>query len=328
MTENALPTYEHGDYTIGWICALPIESAAARGMLDEKHNSLPQSSRDDNIYALGRIGPHNVVIACLPAGKTGTVNAAGVAANLRFTFISLRFGLMVGVGGGVPSSIHNIRLGDVVISKPDKTSGGVVQYDFGKTKQEGRFERTGSLNSPPQVLLNAVSNLQAEHDLEDSKVPIYLKDMVSKYPKLGKRATYRGSSEDRLFEPNYDHPCQELTCDKCDLSRLERREERTGDDPEFHYGLIASGNQVMRYGSLRETLRKELGILCFEMEAAGLMDNFPCLVIRGISNYADSHKNEIWQPYAAATAAAYAKELLYIIPENQVLQTPVDTSSE
>jgi hypothetical protein len=68
----------------------------------------------------------------------------------------------------------------------------------------------------------------------------------------------------------------------------------------------------MRDGVTREKLRKELNILCFEMEAAGLMDNFPCLVVRGISDYADTHKNKQWQDYAAATAAAYAKELLGI----------------
>ncbi|KAL3444390.1 hypothetical protein BJX65DRAFT_310973 [Aspergillus insuetus] len=46
------------------------------------------------------------------------------------------------------------------------------------------------------------------------------------------------------------------------------------------------------------------------MEAAGLMNTYPCLVIRGICDYADSHKNKAWQGYAAATAAAFAKELL------------------
>jgi hypothetical protein len=50
------------------------------------------------------------------------------------------------------------------------------------------------------------------------------------------------------------------------------------------------------------------------MEAAGLMDDFPCLVIRGVCDYADSHKNDVWHGYAAATAAAYAKEFLSIIP--------------
>src|SRR5689334_15530237 len=82
-----------------------------------------------------------------------------------------------------------------------------------------------------------------------------------------------------------------------------------------HYGTIASGNQVVRDGVKRDNLSSKLGgVLCFEMEAAGLMNNVPCLVIRGICDYADSHKNKMWQPYAAATAATYAKELLSIIP--------------
>ncbi|KAL2012539.1 hypothetical protein VTN00DRAFT_64 [Thermoascus crustaceus] len=82
----------------------------------------------------------------------------------------------------------------------------------------------------------------------------------------------------------------------------------------------------MKHGRTRDKLAQELGILCFEMEAAGLMDNFPCLVIRGICDYADSHKNKIWQEYAAATAAAYAKELLSVIHTNQILETPVAVS--
>jgi nucleoside phosphorylase len=77
----------------------------------------------------------------------------------------------------------------------------------------------------------------------------------------------------------------------------------------------------MKHGDTRDRLPQKDGILCFEMEAAGLMDNFPCLVIRGICDYADSHKNKQWQEYAAATAAAYAKELLSVIPANQVAKT-------
>jgi nucleoside phosphorylase len=78
----------------------------------------------------------------------------------------------------------------------------------------------------------------------------------------------------------------------------------------------------MRHGGTRDRLRNELNVLCSEMEAAGLMDNFPCLVVRGICDYADSHKNDRWQKYAAATAAAYAKELLCIIPRHEVAGTP------
>jgi len=62
------------------------------------------------------------------------------------------------------------------------------------------------------------------------------------------------------------------------------------------------------------------GVLCFEMEAAGLMNSFPCLVIRGICDYADSHKNKKWQAYAAATAAACAKEVLSVIPPAEVVK--------
>lgn len=93
---------------------------------------------------------------------------------------------------------------------------------------------------------------------------------------------------------------------------------RSDPSPRIHYGTIASGDAVVRDGTLRDSLRDRFGILCIEMEAAGLMDDFPCLVIRGISDYADSHKNKLWQPYAAAAAAAYAKELLCRIPPADV----------
>jgi hypothetical protein len=52
------------------------------------------------------------------------------------------------------------------------------------------------------------------------------------------------------------------------------------------------------------------------------MDTFLCLVIRGICDYADSHKNKQWQEYSAAVAAAYAKELLSVIPTDEIVNTP------
>ena len=65
---------------------------------------------------------------------------------------------------------------------------------------------------------------------------------------------------------------------------------------------------------MRDLIAQEFDILCFEMEAAGLMDQLPCLVIRGICDYCDSHKSKQWQGYAAITAAAYAKGLLNVVP--------------
>lgn len=74
----------------------------------------------------------------------------------------------------------------------------------------------------------------------------------------------------------------------------------------------------MKDALLRDKFAKEKGVLCFEMEAAGLMDHFPCLVIRGICDYSDTHKNKEWQGYAAMTAAAYAKDLLNGIAPSRI----------
>jgi nucleoside phosphorylase len=313
----------HHDYTVGWVCALPLEMAVAKAMLDEIHPDLPTSSNDQNTYILGRIRAHNVVIACLPSGVYGTTSAATVAIQMLSTFKSIRFGLMVGIGGGVPRKDADIRLGDVVVSKPTGEFGGVVQYDFGKTVAQGVFERTSRLNRPPQILLTAIARLQADGMVETSRTPEFLSEMIATHPKMRAEFTYCGHEQDKLFDAESNHYGLENTCDNCEMGRLVMRPARHTHDPVIHYGLIASGNQVIKHGGTRDKLGQELGILCFEMEAAGLMDNFPCLVIRGICDYADSHKNKQWQGYAAATAAAYAKELLSVIHPNQVEETPV-----
>ncbi|KAF3926577.1 hypothetical protein AA313_de0204568 [Arthrobotrys entomopaga] len=302
----------HSDYTVGWISALPLEMAAARMMLDAVHKKLPQDPKDQNTYILGSIYGHNVVIACLPSGVYGTVSATAVITQMLMTFRSLRFILMVGIGGGAPSQKVDIRLGDVVVSKPSDTSGGVIQYDYGKTVEEGRFQRTGSLNKPPQVLLTAMSQLQEANLRGKSQIQAYLSEIGKKYPNLH-QFLYCGQEFDHLYESEYDHVGTADDCKDCDKIKLISRTPRASSDPQIHYGLIASGNQVMKHAATRDRLTRELGIFCFEMEAAGLMDQFPCLVIRGICDYSDSHKNRWWQEYAAATAAAYAKELLSVV---------------
>jgi nucleoside phosphorylase len=80
---------------------------------------------------------------------------------------------------------------------------------------------------------------------------------------------------------------------------------------------------VIKNGGLRDELAKAHGALCFEMEAAGVMNDFPCLVIRGISDYADSDKHDDWQGYASASAAAYARQLFFHMPVDEVKQCAV-----
>lgn len=309
------------DYTVGWVCALPLEMAVAKGMLDQIHPNLSeQDPADHNSYVLGQIQGHNIVIACLPAGIYGTTTAATVAKDMLRTFNSIRFGLMVGIGGGAPSSIQDIRLGDIVVGQPTGTTGGVIQYDRGKMMQDGEFQRTGSLNTPPQVLLAALGRLQADHLIDDSRIPRFLSELIEKSPrKMKKRFGHQGSSNDYLFRADYEHVDLNPTCDQCDRAQTVQRVVRDDADPVIHYGNIASGNQVIKHGKTRDRWSRELGVLCFEMEAAGLQD-FPSLVIRGICDYADSHKNKVWQEYAAATAAAFAKELLSVVTPDRVRQ--------
>ncbi|KAJ0287244.1 hypothetical protein CBS470a_005427 [Colletotrichum nupharicola] len=124
------PAIASDEYTVGWVCALPLEMAAAKGMLDQIHPDLHQQDpADHNNYILGQIQGHNIVIACLPAGIYGTITAATVAKDLLRTFKSIRFGLLVGIGGGVPSRTNDIRLGDIVVGQPSGTVGGAIQYD-------------------------------------------------------------------------------------------------------------------------------------------------------------------------------------------------------
>jgi nucleoside phosphorylase len=335
--------FTNDDYTVGWICALEAELAASQAMLDEEHPELPQAENDTNAYTLGQIGRHNVVLACLPLGTAGVSAAATVARDLLRSFPRVRFGLMVGVGGGAPSNDlrQDIRLGDVVVSTPKgndgkgsgeciyltkseltKVTGGILQYDFGKTIKDGKFFQTGSLNKPPAVLMTGVSKLRALHLRKGSAIQKHVNSMLESNPVMQQRFSYRSPEDDQLFQAEYDHMDNDQDCKSCDQEHLVQRKPRPTNVPVIHYGLIGSANQVMRHGVTREKLRQERDIICFEMEAAGLMDSFPCLVIRGIGDYSDTHKNENWQPYAAATAAAYAKELLGVIPPVQVDKTP------
>jgi hypothetical protein len=201
-----------------------------------------------------------------------------------------------------------------------------VQYDHGKSVQEGAFTRTGVLNKPPEMFLTAISSLRADHRMRPNRVSEYLASMAVKHPAMASEFAFPPQQPDRLFEDGYEHVEFDSTCDKCNSRRLVNRPPRAENHPVIHHGLIASANQVMRHASTRDKLARELGILCFEMEAGGLMDNFPCLVIREINDYADSHKNKQWQGHAPATAAAYAKELLTVIPafQNHVAVTAVD----
>lgn len=295
------------EYTVGWICPLNVETVAAIKMLDVRHKALPNEERDKNMYYYGSVGDHNVVIATL-ADEMGNSLAATVASQMWDHFPSLKFALLVGIGGGVPSSA-DIQLGDVVVSKPVGEFGGVVQYDKGK-ETVGDFVRKGTLDKPPAELLRALGSLSVREDLGESTFLENLTAHSAKYQ-------YPESAPDNLYATDYPHEGGP-TCDNCRQDKIVRKSPKR-KIPRIYTGTIASGDKVMKNGAERDKISEGLkGVLCFEMEAAGLLTSLPCLVVRGISDYSDSHKNDGWRHYAAATAAACAKEILQVLPRHEI----------
>lgn len=191
---------------------------------------------------------HNVVVACLPAGVYGTVSAATVANNMLRTFTGIRFGLMVGIGGGIPRHDQgvDIRLGDVVVSQPDGTHGGVVQYDLRKNLGDGVFVRKGVLRPPGMLLLTALAKLQSQHHMSGNQISEILSPVLERFPRLAKVGyVHPGLENDVLFCGNIDGHKKESHCTRCQHG-IVAREPREDHHPEVHYGVIASGNELMK----------------------------------------------------------------------------------
>ncbi|XXG98998.1 hypothetical protein Hte_005331 [Hypoxylon texense] len=309
------------DYTVAVVCAMEFEMSAVRYMLDHEDVD-PILPTDEQNYVLGTLSGHKVVLAWLP-GIQGKAYAATVATNLERTFPSIKWRFLVGIGGGVTKK-HDIRLGDVVVSMPDGQYNGLVQYDLGKETTAG-FVTKGSLQHSPSVLRSAIERMKSDHRAHENKIDEFISAMLQRGKDLAK---YRRptTESDVLFEENYPHASTGASCKSCDISKAVERDPRESDLPEIHYGLIASGDSVIKDTAKKNEILSRCGgdILCFEMEAAGMATEFPSIVIRGISDYADSHKSDGWQLYAAAAAAACCKELLSIARPRRSTSAPSD----
>ncbi|KAI1738088.1 purine and uridine phosphorylase [Xylaria scruposa] len=349
-TSTPRPESHIESYTIALICALQEEFQAACQMLDVDDFEAPQGMEkcmnDGSVYVFGRLGSHYVIVGCLPRGRLGPVNAANVAKDMTRSFPSLKFALMVGIGGGAPTRKQDIRLGDVVVSVPSGERGGVVQLDFGTRLPNGIFLRKGQLNSPPDALLSATQEIQrllddprksdriAEHISRMDHMPayqrplfdrLYRSDYIHRDIRDTKANMNNQHDEDHSDEEDEEDDETEDGCRYCEDDGLVQRKNRQSDRKVIvHYGTIASDSVVMRDAKTRDkhAKNKDLNVLCFEMEAAGLMNNLPCLVIRGVCDYSDTHKNDEWQKYAALTAAAYARELLLVLRPQIVVNMP------
>ncbi|KAK6541415.1 hypothetical protein TWF694_007227 [Orbilia ellipsospora] len=311
LPSNAASDTENNPiYTIGWICALSIEYVAAICFFDEEHEG-PKSLavNDNNRYKLGKIGGHGVVITVLPDGEYGVYATAVAATNMLRSFPNIKISFIVGIGGGAPSERHDIRLGDIVVS-----THGVVKYNFLKSVQYGSLQNLTPSNPLPFVLRKALSGLAGRYESDGHQIEESINNTLDKNPKLRYYYKRPDPSTDRLYQSEVTHLAGNGDCATfCgdDASQLVRRFKRAEEDnPKIHYGLILSAQEMVKDATFRDRLAAEEDVLCFEIEAAELMDEFPCLLIRGICDYSDSHKNKKWQGYAAMAAAAYTKDFL------------------
>jgi nucleoside phosphorylase len=304
------------DFEIAVFCALSIEADAVGALFDRRWDDetspYDKAADDPNAYSTGAVGRHNVVLVHMPG--MGNTSAAAVAAHCRTSFPNIKLALIVGICGVVPfrpgsSETAGIVLGDVIISD------GVVQYDFGRRLPEEfvlkdtLLDTLGRPNTEIRALLAKLKGLH-ERKMLQGKMAGYM-DVLRGEPELA--AAYPGAAQDRLFESTYRHVTDGMSCGECgcDGELVQRaRLEQSDVQPAVHFGLIASGDTVMKSGKDRDAIARQAGVIGFEMEGAGVWDNFPCVVIKGACDYADSHKTKAWQRYAAATAAACMKAFL------------------
>ncbi|KZL79244.1 kinesin light chain 1 [Colletotrichum incanum] len=340
----AYPFRRREDFQVAIICALPLEYDAVALTFDEFWDENRDQQRnapgDYNMYRTGRIGSHNVVLLLL--SNMGKVSAASATANLRSTYAGIKLAILTGICGGVPSpwTANELLLGDVVISK------SMVQYDLGRQYPNDFATKTNVeeiLGRPSRDIRSLIATFETRQGRSDlqrqtSRVLMQLQQKATDY---GERSLYQRPplTADFLFEPGYLHrhrdsqncncsdsgaceiarstSCEKLQCDGGRVvSRKRLKAEHPGDDavtaegPQVFVGRVGSGDTVMKSGLDRDRVAAQHSLIAFEMEGAGVWDEIPSVVVKGVCDYADSHKNKNWQNFAAATAASTTKALL------------------
>ncbi|KAJ5719738.1 nucleoside phosphorylase domain-containing protein, partial [Penicillium malachiteum] len=284
--------YSEADYLIGWICILPEEYLAAKAVLDQQYDfyHIARGRNDRMSYTLGRMGQHPVVINQPPSSLYGEIHASAIAHSMKSTFAKIWFVLLLGIGGGVPQNGHDIRVGDVVLGEK------VIPYASGKNTIFGffGFEITGRMAYPPPP------------------DPLCCPDWTRKKNQIPWTQYLQGPS------------CDCLQYEKQRFAYMISRPPCVGDLVKVHKGSIGSAGAVVKNADVRDDLATRENLICFEMEAAGVMSTMPCLPVRGISDYSDSHKNDAWHQYAALAAAVYAKEILGTLTISDVMRSPLE----
>ncbi len=300
-------------YRVGWICALEDEIIPALDLRDQEYKAPERSqlvSSGGYLFEYGRIGDSNVVFGTLSQYDNGPIHSALIVTHMRQCFRNLEFFVMSGIAGGIPRQIIGegdddgstpIQLGDVIVATPSAKYAGIVAYSQGRERHE-RFERTGWMDKIPIPLRQATSKL----GIDQRRKVFRLKTLLEQEVKTQKYS--RPKLPDKLYNASYQHKSGSDQCKNCSETELVERALR--EEPRCHFGQVLSGTALIIKAARRDELADEYpGAYGIEMEGAGL-DEGRCLIIKGISDYADSHKNDAWKRYAAANSAAVVKHVL------------------
>ncbi|KAL4861339.1 hypothetical protein BDV12DRAFT_191137 [Aspergillus spectabilis] len=310
------------DFAIAIFCALPLEAEAVEGLFDETYDRLgryySKQPGDANAYINGRIGKHDVVLCYMPGMGKGS--AAGVAPSLLVSYPGVRLALVVGICGGAPSPLEyqEIFLGDVIISDSDTLGrpGREIRALLNGLRPENACSE---LQNQTQRYLDTLQQTGTKwcHPGVD--------DILFEAQYLHKHYSNASSAwcscfgidlPDQICEEALQKECNDLDCDKG--QRIRYREALEAIPVSIHIGPVASADTVMKSGQHRDEIVRKEKVLGFEMEGSGVWDNIPCIIIKGVCDYADSHKDKIWQNYAAATAASCTKSFLnYWMPKTR-----------
>lgn len=291
---------EYKDVRIGIITALPKECAAMKAMMKDVEECFFDDKGAGHMFFVGKIASANGKYHRIALAQCGMGNnhAAIRATNMLNHFKFIDSIIMTGIAGGIPAYKKDeipVRLGDIVVSK------GITQYDFTK-ETPNEVECRSSASKPSAQLLEAVDVMRT-YEFDNSYPWHEYIDVVSSE----KRVFAKPSADTDVLYDLDDNVCDHIE----DASRT--------NYPKVFMGNIASANNLLKNARKRNELKKTYGVLAVEMEASGIADatwnhSVGYLVIRGICDYCDTHKNDVWQEYAALVSAAYTRAVIERLP--------------
>ncbi|KAL4908820.1 hypothetical protein BDW74DRAFT_174053 [Aspergillus multicolor] len=307
------------DFRIAILCPLPLEAEVVKPLFDQIYRpidypSLGKASGDPNAYTLGRIGNYDVVLVHMPGA--GKAIAASVATHLKVSYPRIELAFLIGICGGVPftgesikeQSNKNIHLGDVMIST------GIVDYDRVFPGSGDKITPEETLGRPSPEIRSFLSQIKTRHEALTNAQRHYLVKIQQ-----GVQAPCPGFQDDVLYSDDFIHEddgYQSVLGPKVnEVNEAVVARRRESDVlPFLHFGALASGDSVIMSAEVRDNIARRFGVIGFEMEGAGVWDSFPCILVKGVSDYADSHKSKNWQYFAAASSAACMRAMLDEMP--------------